>query len=246
MKSLLAGAALLLLSLLSREPVAAAEPKAVSAARAAYARADQELNKVYGGMRGGLSKEAMDGLRDEQRKWIEYRDYLAERQAALAGGSAGGDARDTADFWVIRRGITETRVRHLRALLGKGVPPGISGSYGDSYGGIVELLVDGENLLFHIEVVRGPSSHVGNIAGVAKLQGQVAEFSDGGKGHDDGQATTLRFQFTGTGLDVGGQNTDLYHGARASFDGRYVKYRALTPDEAAKLRKAVVEGPAEP
>ncbi len=230
--------AALFASLLFVSAAFASDPKTIPAARSAYEKADKELNKVYSEARNALAKPALDKLRDAQRRWIEYRDYMAERQAALGGdNAAGADSRDTLGFWLTRCDLTKTRIDHLRAVLGKGVPPGISGHYEDSFNGSIDLIAQDDKILFRIEVVRGPTLHTGEISGVAIRKNQTADFSDGGKDHDDKQPTTLRFEFDGNQFELTGKNTQMYHGARAYFDGHYLKYRALTNEETAALRK---------
>lgn len=54
----------------------------------AYKRWDAALNKVYGVLKEQLSNQDLDKLRDEQRKWIEFRDKKAKEDAAeFEGGS---------------------------------------------------------------------------------------------------------------------------------------------------------------
>lgn len=54
----------------------------------AYKRWDVALNKVYGVLKEQLSNQDLDKLRDEQRKWIEFRDKKAKEDAAeFEGGT---------------------------------------------------------------------------------------------------------------------------------------------------------------
>ncbi|KXH87536.1 lysozyme inhibitor LprI family protein [Sporosarcina sp. HYO08] len=56
-----------------------------------YKRWDDALNEIYGVLKSQLSKNEMDLLRGEQRDWILYRDYEAEKAAsAFEGGTFAG------------------------------------------------------------------------------------------------------------------------------------------------------------
>jgi len=60
----------------------------VEANSEAYKRWDTALNKVYGVLKEQLSDQDLNKLRDEQRKWIEFRDKKAKEDAAeFEGGS---------------------------------------------------------------------------------------------------------------------------------------------------------------
>ena len=231
-----------LLFLLALTSVASAvESKGMVAARSAYEKADKELNKTYAEARSTLDKGTMDKLREDQRKWLDYRDYIAERSTMLGNSNrTEADIRDTKEFWTIRGEMTKARIEHVRAWIGKGVPEGITGYYCDGAGGTAMLIVENGKLLFSLECVRGPTAHLGDLSGSTALQGQAADFSDGAKEEDGGPAT-LHFAFTGKQFDLEGKNTGAYHGARAYFDGHYVKYRALTQKEAQEMHAAPKE-----
>lgn len=76
---------------------------------------------------------------------------------------------------------------------------------------------------FHINVVRGPTFHVGAITGIAKLGGDTATWTDAP--NPDGEtAAVLRLKFNANRhLTVESENAEAYHGARAHFDGDYFK-----------------------
>ncbi|MEX2386826.1 MAG: hypothetical protein WD534_03025 [Phycisphaeraceae bacterium] len=95
-------------------------------------------------------------------------------------------------------------------------------------------MADEHTVVFDLEVSRGPTSHYGRIAGTADRNGALARFTDRNaptrrqfKFEGDGD-TWLSFIRRGPTLEVVGVNTASYHGARAYFDGHYVRVAPLT------------------
>ncbi|MFA9479719.1 hypothetical protein ACERK3_15640 [Phycisphaerales bacterium AB-hyl4] len=106
------------------------------------------------------------------------------------------------------------------------------GLWTDSNGGTLRVVDRGDTILFDLDVVRGPTEHVGYIAGQAERNRTLARFSDKDlhipeKPEDDAE-TWLSFIHRGDTLELVGANTLLYHGARAYFDGQYTRVEPLS------------------
>jgi hypothetical protein len=86
--------------------------------------------------------------------------------------------------------------------------------------------------------VRGPTSHVGGLAGIAVWNPNIGWFSDKGLDKDKTDETNLSFILRDKKLEITGANTGFYHGARAYFDGSYVKVKPLDAKAQAKIVKA--------
>ena len=101
----------------------------------------------------------------------------------------------------------------------------INGVYDDANGGTLTISDAGElTFAFEITVVRGPTAHLGELSGVAQVAGETATFVDTNEeAFIDGNPCRLTFTFDGRWIEVKGENTQYYHGARASFDGTYEK-----------------------
>jgi len=99
----------------------------------------------------------------------------------------------------------------------------INGTYDDANGGTLTISDAGElTFAFEITVVRGPTAHTGEVAGIAQITGETATFIDTNEeAFIDGNPCRLTFIFEGGWLKVTGENTSYYHGARAYFDGTY-------------------------
>ncbi len=99
----------------------------------------------------------------------------------------------------------------------------VNGIYDDDNGGTLVISEAGElTFAFEILVVRGPTAHIGELAGIAQITGETATFVDTNEeAFIDGNPCRLTFTFEGGWLKVTGENTSYYHGARAYFDGTY-------------------------
>ena len=193
-------------------------------ARAAWERADAELNAAYGELKGRLAQPARDRLRAEQLEWIRSRDWHAREIARNLGAAQGAPDLHPA-YWETMTTFTAERTRLLRVYDGRGVPPGLDGRYTDGYGGTLTVTdADRRAFRFRLDVVRGPTAHTGEIEGTATLAGARATFASGPA--SDGKPCVLRFEIEGNRIAVRGQNTSDFHGARASFDGVYFKMGA--------------------
>jgi hypothetical protein len=67
-------------------------------------------------------------------------------------------------------------------------------------------------------------------------------FSDKGRDKERPTRTNLSFILRGRKLEVVGANTGYYHGARAYFDGEYVKTSSLSAKSQAKIVKSAKTG----
>lgn len=97
-------------------PVASAQSQHEMNAEAAaeFAKADKELNEVYGKVLGVLDDGSKEKLKKSQRAWVAYRD-------AEADFSADAEARGGSMWPLVHEGtrarLTKERVRSLRELL---------------------------------------------------------------------------------------------------------------------------------
>ena len=192
-------------------------------AKAEFAKHDRELNKVYQELRRELPAELFKVLRQEQRDWIEYRDYIADWQAF------GKDLETSTDRWSMRAELTRAQVGWLKMWRLRDQRKGWAGKYNDGHGGILYIIKKGEVHHFGISVVRGPTFHLGDISGVLKIEGEKASFET--RAEPDAKLTTLTFSPVQDGsgrIQVEGKNTHWYHGARAYFDGQYIWAGELT------------------
>ena len=131
------------------------------------------------------------------------------------------------DYWESAWEMTESRLGFLDAYAGEGVTPGIAGVYIDGYGGIVQLEdLGGNKFKFRIEVVRGPTFHLGEITRTVQIKSGFGKFvDDDDEAVFDGKRCIIDFDFDANKLEIKGKDTHFYHGARAYFDGTYFKTR---------------------
>lgn len=231
---------LTILSLIAFTTALAQEkPKTLSQTKAEFAEQDKRLNQTYQKAKSTLSEYVFKKIRQEQRDWIEYRDAMAESAAHFDGGAESGSETTTPAYWNAMAYLTETRIEILNAWMNVDTfEKTWEGVWIDGYGGILRIseASDG-SLTFTCSVVRGPTYHLGNIGGVAETNHSTARFSTSIEGEED-EETWLTFLQKGDGqLQVLGENTHYFHGARAYFDGKYLRTRELTAED----REAMTE-----
>ncbi|MDF1823286.1 MAG: lysozyme inhibitor LprI family protein [Verrucomicrobiales bacterium] len=210
-----------------------AESLAESQAR--YAEADDKLNEAYQGAKATLAEWRFSELQKDQREWVDYRDYRAKLAARFDGQAEEGKEEASPDYWMAMAYLTETRTDIVNAwTMIDDFTKDWEGVWIDGVGG--ELIISetkGEGVEFILTVVRGPTYHQGFIGGTVEVNGSMARFSDKGERSDD--ETWLTFHLEGGRLEVFGENTGYYHGARAYFDGTYIRVREVTDGDLKRL-----------
>lgn len=206
----------------------AAEELTLEQAKARYSAADKSLNLSYAKAKTKLPEHLFSELQEDQRSWLSYRDYRSLQAAGFDGGAEEGKEKSTVEYWTTLTSITEERVRIIGGWIGHdSFAHEWEGIWTDGEGGLLAIFEneDGQ-FAFTLDVVRGPTYHVGSIGGRAVWNGSTARFTLMTEGED--QETWLTFLKPGVRLEVIGENTSPYHGARAYFDGKYVRVAELT------------------
>lgn len=210
-------------------PVAGGDSEAerLQKAKRDFAAVDAELNKTFQALRKKLPEDEFKELRDQQRKWLEYRDHMAADQPRQ-NDFHGNDPKQSSYYWDAMAELTKARAEFLRASFDSALPKGISGSYEDSYGGSLNLEERADGVAFQIDVVRGPTLHTGGLAGLATVKDGVAVYKEQVEAGEDREPCELTFTFSkGNSVKIDGKNTEYYHGARAYFTGTYFKIAKL-------------------
>lgn len=161
----------------------------------------------------------------------KYWDSMAETYSHRLIGARR--SRISRAVWMRRLPGTGWSSRNgLKAWKGIGKSKDWDGQYRDGYGGRLAMVRRGAKLHFVLEVVRGPTHHTGSITGVAEVNGAMARFA--GEAPGDERPTWLSFLKNRNGdgrVEIIGENTQPFHGARAYFDGHYLRVAELSPQE---------------
>ena len=218
-------------------------------ARAAFEKADRALNEAWAAAKATLGESEFNKLKDDQKAWVEYRDYLA--RSPLYSGAEGQDelSLDSPDYLSAAASITDERTAWLRGLVREwGADETLTGVWADSYGGSIEIVEKDGKLHFIVQCVRGPTSHTGGLAGSAVWNSTIGWFSDKGREEGKEEETNIAFVLDGRRLNLHGAGTSYYHGARAYFNGEYVKVSGLGSKKQAQVLQAAKTGelPEEP
>ena len=203
------------------------ETERLQKAKRDFTAADADLNKTFQALRKKLPADEFKELRDQQRKWLDYRDYMAADQPRQ-NEYQGNDPKQSSYYWDAMADLTKARAEFLRASFDSALPKGISGSYEDSYGGSLNLEERADGVAFQINVVRGPTSHAGGLVGLAPFKDGVAVYKEQVEAGEEREPCELTFTFSkGQSVKIDGKNTEHYHGARAYFTGTYFKIAKL-------------------
>ncbi|MBL9130203.1 MAG: DUF1311 domain-containing protein [Verrucomicrobiaceae bacterium] len=212
-------------------------------AKAFYDKADKALNEAWAAAKAALPETEFNKLKEEQKGWVEYRDYLA-RSPMYTGAEADGElALDAPEYLEAAAYLAEDRTKWLKGLIREwGAEETLTGAWSDSHGGTVQIVEQDGKLYFIVECVRGPTSHLGGLAGIAAWNNTIGWFSDKGRDQAKEEETNLSFILRDRKLEIIGANTGEYHGMRAYFDGDYVKTGQLSAKAKASVIKAAKTG----
>ena len=189
------------------------------------AAADRELNAVYQRLSTTLEASRRRAMQEHSRQWIAYKEPLCLESTGIALGLEPAAARQRPEYLACLYDLTLARTTYLKQAFGQeGVSPGLAGMYDDGFGGRLKLQASGkETYKFHLEVVRGPTFHTGEVEGSVRLQAKTARFVQ--KTACDGNEPCCRLTFTRAPLflHVAEDSCEMLHGVRAYFAGNYWK-----------------------
>lgn len=233
--SLLALIVLCCAALVGKCPAQEEKKQTAQQAKELFEKEDRLLNEAWAAAKKALSEADFNELKEEQRAWMEYRDYLA-RSPLYTGAEAQGELPlDSPEYLEAAAGLSETRTEWLKGLVKKFADETLTGVWTDSYGGRIEIAEKDGHLHFSIVCVRGQSSHVGDLEGIAVWNRPIGWFSDKGKNDTGEQEANLCFVLRNHRLEITGANTSHYHGARAYFDGTYLRVGTLSAERQKEL-----------
>ncbi len=210
--------------------------------KALYEKADRALNDAWTAAKQALSESEFNALKESQRAWVEHRDYLARSPQYTGAATQGELSLNAPEYFEAAAGLAEMRTAWLQGLIRSAADDSLTGVWTDSYGGRIDVVEREGHLHFIMECVRGPTSHIGGLAGIAVWNETIGWFTDKGRDKDKTAETNLSFALRGRKLEVIGANTGYYHGARAYFDGAYVKVQVLNAKAQAKVGNAAKTG----
>lgn len=197
------------------------EELSLAEAKAFYEKHDKALNEAYKELMARLTDAQKTDLRERQRAWIEHKEYISGFQAQ----AAEGEEKNSASYWETAGHMTQTRTGFLKHVYeNEKLSDHVGGTYVDENGGILTIVERDSDWIFSIQVVRGPTFHLGFIRGNADKSANGAEFEDFNQDNFiDGKGAKISLKQNGSRIVVEGENTQYYHGARAYFDGEYFK-----------------------
>lgn len=226
---------------LSAKLVVAQEAITLDQAKKKFEEADRKLNEVYRQAKEKLSEWEFGELQEEQRTWLESRDERAEMAAFYDGQAEEGKEKESAEYWRALADFTDTRATIVEAWIkADSFATSWQGIWIDGNGGRMGIIEGGDDTIrFRIDVVRGPTYHLGSIGGAAVSKTQTARFST--RIDDQSEETWITMVRRGKKIEVIGENTMYFHGARAYFDGDYIRIS----EELSEEERNEIENPPE-
>ena len=200
---------------------AAQQPgRELAEAKAAFAKADKNLNDAWTAIRKKLPESVFAELKTRQREWIEGREA----------------AKRAPEYWITATKLTEERAHWLRRLASNDLETS-TGVWVDGNHGMIEIVERTNQLFFVFHVER--RTDAGVLAGVAAWNKGIGWFSDKGRERDKTDETNISFVERNGHLEVTGANTEYYHGNHAYFDGTYY---LIAPLSEKQERDVVAQG----
>ena len=209
-----------------------------------YTAADHTLNAVYKKIQSSIHADLRGDLRDNSREWIRMKEYNCGFQVEMLQDAT--EDRKRAEFYQCALGYTVSRTAYIRKAFGRqGVSAALAGDYDDGFSGNLELRkTPGEknSFDFKIEVVRGPTYHLGEINGRVVFENGatgvyeerpncsgVKEAAFAPDSESNEPCCRLDFQLRERQgfrtIEVKETDCGYFHGARAYFDGLYRKIK---------------------
>ncbi len=213
-------------------------------ARADVERANTVLERAADMARQAAPEAIRTDLDATIQSFLDTREDRARAAARLEPGVEAGNEEDAISYWYDLLGTTNAMTRWLRGhVYTYCVQPEHLGTWEgvwvDGQGGYLEVLDMGDRVLaFRLEAVRGPTLHTGLIEGVALVNAgmQRARFAVPDPSSEDRALTIVTFDLQHGRLHLSTVNAESFHGARAYFDGTYVRTRELPRDAVPHLK----------
>ncbi|MCB1178520.1 MAG: DUF1311 domain-containing protein [Leptospiraceae bacterium] len=184
-----------------------------------YKIADKDLNKTYKRIYSSLNKVKKKEIKENSISWIKYKDYQCDYQKEMSSSKTSGEIA----YFSCLLDQTLTRTKFLKSVYNSSLTDKVEGQYWDIYGGTLDIKKKGEAHELKINVVRGPTFHLGEISGIVEFK---KEKFTAQLGEEDNDPCFLTIETSVKIIDIKeGKGCNLYHGAKAYFDGKYFKVK---------------------
>ena len=192
-------------------------------AKADFAKRDKSLNVVWDAVKASQQLDAAEltALREDQKAWLGYRDGIALSPGYSGAPPDEAAAKKSPEYFSTAAALTAERTAWLKGRIATEHPETVTGVWSDSYGGSLSIVQQDGKLYFNLEVLRGPTAHIGSISGIASWNEPLGWFSDKAGEKDKTGEANVAFLRKGNRIDVHTANAGSYGGMRAYFDAEY-------------------------
>jgi len=193
------------------------EKKQTSCWKTEFEKADKDLNKTYKSLQTSLASTKADEMKKDSRTWIDHKE-------AICAGQSGMSNDSKTVYYECLYYMTSERTKFLKeAFGGEGTDNKIEGTYSDSLGGTLVIEKKAKNYRFKFDVVRGVTSHGGEVSGDISLKNNSALFDQ--KEAGDNGVCRISFKFSDRKVNAEEIECSYYHGVSAYFGGTYYKVK---------------------
>jgi len=201
----------------------------------AFAERDRRLNTLYQKLRKNLPRPRSEDLLQNSREWVRLKTFACATAASAGREPLAGlaildgrtPAPDNALWFECQYRVSGERLSYIQSAFQTEHLEGFadSGVYSDGLGGRMLLVrLRPDRLAFSVQVVRGPTAHIGRVDGAVDLNGNRGVFRADYELGGEKRSCRLIFELREAKrvVHVSEQNScEYFRGARAFFDGDY-------------------------
>lgn len=184
-----------------------------------YERLDKTLNEVYQDIKKRIDKPLAEAMKRDSRSWIDRKEYFCAD--SLYTGDKEAESKNSS-YYSCLIDFTDSRISYLKKAFGReGIKTGLVGEYNDGDNGSLTISKNKNQFDFYLNVVRGPTHHLGEISGSLDTKKKEFKWRD----IKEGESCELNFKLSDYTIDIKEVECSSFHGARAYFDGIYRKIK---------------------
>ncbi|MDX1960382.1 MAG: lysozyme inhibitor LprI family protein [Leptospiraceae bacterium] len=195
------------------------ETQKLSCFKKKFSKVDKELNEVYKELLNKIPKELANEMKIESRTWIKRKESFCKDERVTGDSES---SKENSSYYSCVLGFTESRIPFLKSAFGReNLSNELSGEYQDADGGELKLKMNKNKLEFMISVVRGPTSHIGEVSGKFEPTSKKILW----KNKPNSEECELKFIFKDYVVEIEEVKCSELHGANAYFTGKYRKIK---------------------
>ncbi|MBE7437838.1 MAG: DUF1311 domain-containing protein [Spirochaetales bacterium] len=186
--------------------------EALACYKKAYTVEDRRLNALYQRLRKSLTAPMAQELKENSQHWVALKTDSCQRETG-------------AEHFQCQLDWTVSRIGFITEVFERKVPPSLNpvGHFDDGAGGKLDIRSATGGTQFRLEVVRGPTAHLGEAEGLMESTGKNSYTWAESEACGDETCCRLGFQISPDRIQIEEENCTHLYGARAYFAGKYYR-----------------------